>query len=92
MQSVRVWSGRSESQILGQSNRTQCCQRITTLPHFFKMSCVARAQWRAIQTRNTFWRNTASIMKNLICEKNWLPDCFVVIVLYEDLYYGTDDA
>ena len=64
---VRLWSGRSEVQTLGQSNRTQCCQRLTTAATFLqKMLCCPGAMRWAAQTRYTLWRNTASIMKDLI--------------------------
>ena len=39
------------------------------LRHFFEKSCVARAQWRVYGPRRlvTLQRNTASIMKKLVC-------------------------
>ena len=66
---VRPWSGRSEVQISGRSNRTQCCLRLATVATFLRMElCCPGAMTRrwAPPTRYTFRRNTASIMKDLI--------------------------
>ena len=61
--------GRSEVQISGQSNRTQCCQRFATAATILqKKLCYPGAMTRrwAQQTRYTLWRVTASIMKDSI--------------------------
>ena len=56
LQRVRLWSGRSEVQISGRSNRTQCCQRLATAAIFLqkKLCClVAMTRRWAPQTRHT---------------------------------------
>ena len=61
-------NGRSEVQILGRSNRTQSCQRLTTAATILqKKLCCPGAMMRrwAPQTRYTLRRNTANITKNL---------------------------
>ena len=59
----------AEIQISGRSNRTQCCQRLATAAAFLqKELCCPGTMLRrwALQTRYTFWHNTASIMKDLM--------------------------
>ena len=59
-----LWSGRSEVQISGRSNRTQCCQRLATAATFLRKElCCPGATTRrwAPQTRYTLRRTTASI-------------------------------
>ena len=65
---VRLWSGRSEVQNSGRSNRTQCCQRLATAATFLqKELCCPGAMMRrwAPPTRYTLQRITASIMKEM---------------------------
>ena len=68
-QRFRLWSWRFEVQILGRSNRTQCCQRLTTAATFLRkeLCCLGAMTWRwAPLTRYTFQRIIARIMKDLI--------------------------
>ena len=59
---VRFWSGRSEVQISGRSNRTHCCQRLATAATYLRKEpccsgtitrrwapqiCHGRSQWKA---------------------------------------------
>ena len=64
-----LWSGRSEVQVLGQSNRTQCCKRLAIAATFHqKELCglgAAKRRW-APPTRYTLRRITASVMKDFI--------------------------
>ena len=65
----RFWSGKSEIQILSQTNWTKCCKRLATVATFLqKKLCYPGAMTRrwTPQTRYTLRRNTASIMKDLI--------------------------
>ena len=60
---------RSEVQISGRSNQTQCCQRLATAATFLRKElCCPGAMTRrwAPPTRYTLRRNAASIMKDLI--------------------------
>ena len=76
-----LWSGRSEVQISGRSNRARCYQRLATAATFLRKElCCPGAMTRrwAAQTPHTLWRNTASIMKDFIWlilflnfEKKW---------------------
>ena len=64
-----LWSGRSEVQISGRLNPTQCCQWLATAATFSSKGTVLSGRkmrrW-APQTCYTLQRNTASIMKNLV--------------------------
>ena len=56
LQRVRPWSGRSEVQISGRSNRTQRCQRLAPAATFLqkKLCCLGAMTRRwAPQTRHT---------------------------------------
>ena len=60
-QRVRLGSGRSEVRISGRSTLTECCQRFVTHGATFlriELCCL-----QALQTRYTFPRNTANVMK-----------------------------
>ena len=59
----------SEIQISGRSNWTQCCQRLAAALTFFRKElCCPGAMTRRLapKTPYTLWRNTASIIKDLI--------------------------
>ena len=77
-QRARLWSGRSEIQIWGRSNRTQCCQRLATVATFLQMKlCCPDTMTRkwAPPTRYTLRRNAASMMKDLIRVKIKKSEC-----------------
>ena len=60
-------------QISDRANRTQCCQRLATAATFLRMKlrCPGAMTRRlAPPTRYSLRRNTASIMKDLICHLN----------------------
>ena len=60
---------RSEVQISGLSNRTECCQQLATAATFLRKElCCTGAMTRrwGSQPRYTFRRNTTSIMKDMI--------------------------
>ena len=62
-------SGKSEVQILGQSNQTQCWERLVTAAIFLRkeQSCLgARTRRWALQTRYALQRNTMSLIERKI--------------------------